>query len=443
MAVTVRSNTERTTSLAVRSALNNATAGINHAVASLEAGKEVDIGSAAAPINNEGAVYWVDVVPGPQADSFVLTSTGTSRRQTQTLEVVVRANQGGVFNNAIFAGNSSEDPLYTLELGGVGTQKDEITGSIYSGQDVSLVDDATVSGTVRAVGSISGGTGETGTKQMIPDIAGMDYANTADFDVADMFSTDAYYNWDDAGGWAYQLDEASPAHIFRMNPSDRTSETGSTVKNDYFLEDPYEIVHPDHGQIGGDAYKISLSGTSGGPGEDGNRKVYYIDGNLWIHNKKTYSMRFANGGAGGLQATFVVSGNIYFSDNVFYNNQAQDGVAFIAMKDDAVEDSGNIYLGDPEFGTLRRMYGYMYAEEDFYDVNLDASGSAVVEIHGNMTAGDQVVIDRDHENGSHTKLLVGVDDDDLLGCPSQRGGALSQGVLASRALLVLSHLAQR
>jgi hypothetical protein len=80
----------------------------------------------------------------------------------------------------------------------------------------------------------------------------------------------------------------------------------------------------------------------------------------------------------------------------------------IAMKDPHVPDSGNIYFGDPSFGTLEYMDAFMYAENNFYDNNLSASGSATVTVHGNMTAGNQVSINRDYGN-QHSKLTVNFD----------------------------------
>jgi hypothetical protein len=94
---------------------------------------------------------------------------------------------------------------------------------------------------------------------------------------------------------------------------------------------------------------------------------------------------------------------------LFYDNPTKDGVAFIAMKDAEVKDSGNIYFGDPEFGTLEQMHAFMYAEENFYDVNLAAEGSASVKLYGNMTAGNQVLIERDFE-GDHSQLMVDFDE---------------------------------
>jgi len=142
---------------------------------------------------------------------------------------------------------------------------------------------------------------------------------------------------------------------------------------------------------------------------DGNRKLYYIDGNLWVHNLSAMSLEFADPSNGsGVQITLVVKGNIYISDNIFIKDKNKDGIALIALKDSAVKDSGNIYFGDPTFGTLEHMSAFMYAENNFYDNNLSATGSAVVSVDGNMTAGNQVSINRD-SGTQHSKLTVNFD----------------------------------
>jgi hypothetical protein len=55
------------------------------------------------------------------------------------------------------------------------------------------------------------------------------------------------------------------------------------------------------------------------------------------------------------------------------------------------------------------MNAYMFAENNFYDYNLDAAGSAQVTVNGNMTAGNQVLINRDYGT-QHSKLSVNFDD---------------------------------
>jgi len=211
-----------------------------------------------------------------------------------------------------------------------------------------------------------------------------------------------------SSGNAYQLPESDPCHIFRKNPDDRNTETALTPKDDFFLEDPYEAISNSTIVSAPNGAPVTLSGLGGKPGVDGNDKVYYIDGNLWIHSKPMFSFTLANQGPEGTRLTLVVSGNIYVSDNIFYGNAGLDGLALIAIEDPKEPDSGNIYFGDPRYGTLEHMCAFMYAENDFYDNNLSASGSATVTVEGNMTAGNQVAINRNFQ-GQHSKLTVDFD----------------------------------
>ena len=366
-----------------------------------------ELGSYDMPLKMGAGDYYVDIVDA--GDTVTLTSYAMADGVQRAVEVVLQVPQGGVYNSALFAGNSSGDPTYSLDLGGEGGQADEIDGDIYSAGDVVIWGDAEVDGEIMAGGSIEGASGQEGYTQPIPDIAAMDYENNNDVNVLDEFLMGSRYRYDRLGGYAYQLPEANPAHIFRVNPSDRRSDYRSTEKHDFFLEDPYEPVRVDRNQNGRDACPITLSGTMGRPGPDGTDLVYYIDGNLWVHNKRTYSFKFFNQQNESTKVTFVVKGNVYFSDNLFYLNNNKDGIAFIAITDEDVEDSGNIYFGDPVFGTLEHMSAFMYAQNNFYDNNLSASGSAEVTVVGNMTAGNQVAINRDWGD-QHSKLEVIFDD---------------------------------
>jgi hypothetical protein len=63
-----------------------------------------------------------------------------------------------------------------------------------------------------------------------------------------------------------------------------------------------------------------------------------------------------------------------------------------------VYGSGNIYFGDPGSGTVEHFEGFLYAENNFYATNLDTTmksgGTSKLEVFGNMTAGNQVSVDR-------------------------------------------------
>jgi len=60
--------------------------------------------------------------------------------------------------------------------------------------------------------------------------------------------------------------------------------------------------------------------------------------------------------------------------------------------------SGNVFFGDPGSGTVEHFEAFMYAENNFYATNLDSTkssgGTDKVEIYGNMTAGNQVSMER-------------------------------------------------
>lgn len=388
-------------------ALYAAEAGLSTAIAAVRGGALNDIGAVDAQIPFAGGKFWCDVQDNGD-ETATLTSSATVGGCTRRLEVTMLRNPGGVFASALFAGNGGGDPLYDLKLGGVAGEADDINGNVYSGGNVVMTGNATIDGSIVTAGVISGGpTGKTGSTLPIPDIPGMNYPVVHDYDVAAMFSA-ATFQSSPVGGSAWQMTEDSPAHIFRKNPSDRTGDTSLTAKDDYFLEDPYEtlntsaIVDPAHGT------HITLSGQDGNPGEDGGNKIYYIDGNLWIHNRSAFSFTLYNSTGEPVRATFVVRGNIYFSDNVLYQKSSDDAVAFIAIKDSGVADSGNILFGDPSFGTLERMDAFMYAEGNFLDTNLSATGSARVTVNGNMTAGNQVKIQRDF-GAHHSKLTVNFD----------------------------------
>jgi hypothetical protein len=83
----------------------------------------------------------------------------------------------------------------------------------------------------------------------------------------------------------------------------------------------------------------------------------------------------------------------------------------------------------------------MYAENDFIDNNLSATGSARVTVNGNMTAGNQVRINRDWGT-QHSKLTVNFDDRiwtgalDLPGLPTQSGAGATWTVASWREISV-------
>lgn len=403
-------------------ALYVAEAGVSAALVQLTGDGIADLGTEQNPTVLGDGRYWGTVVNNGD-NTFTVTSVGESQGERRAVQATLRGPTGGAFNNAVFAGNSSNSGTYNMRFGGSGGQADRINGDLYSGNAATFTNDARINGVPRALRTVTTTASSilpdangaarraaTGEEQPIPNIAGMNYAVTADIKVNDEFRAATYKN-SQQGGKAWQLPATNPAHIFVRNPSDRTAQTALTPKDDFFLEDPTQPLRADSNSDGRDPNVVQLTrdGSTANPGpRDGNRKVYFIDGNLWIHNSSAMSFQLRHQGGQGVQVTLVVKGNIYISDNIFYQNKNQDGLALIAIKDSGYADSGNIYFGDPAFGTLENMDSFMYAENNFYDSNLSASGSSKLVLNGNMTAGNQVAINRD-SGKNHTKLTVNFD----------------------------------
>lgn len=413
-------------------ALYVAEAGMSVAIAAATGGVLTNVGSEGSPVAFGGGEHWVTAVDNGD-DTATITAWGSVGGAVRCTQAILESDGAGIYDYAVYAGNSGGDPGYDMTFGGRGGDADQIRGKIYSGGNVVIRDDARISGGVEATGTVSGGSfgphdaPQTGVRVPPPDLRAMDYEHNHDFDVASMFAG-ATWSSSPLGGSAWQMPESSPAHIFRRNPSDRTTENASTAKDDYYLEDPYVAVSTSSVVSPGAGTPITLSGLGGSPGPTSTDKVFYVDGNLWVHNRSIYSFTFSNTGSEQIQITIVVKGNVYFSDNILYQGTRQDGIAFIALSDSSVADSGNIYFGDPTFGTLERMDAFMYAENDFFDNNLSATGSARVVVNGNMTAGNQVRINRDFGD-RHSKLIVNYDnriansDISLPGLPSMHYGS--------------------
>jgi hypothetical protein len=241
-----------------------------------------------------------------------------------------------------------------------------------------------------------------------PDIFDMDYENTAEVNVGERFA--------DAGIDSGIMPESDPSHIFLRNPRDGREDIVDDVfdlngqkinPDDYFLEDPYEGINVGAKDDAENASRISLSGGPAGKEEDGNQIVYFIDGNLWLNSRDGFSYKIQDAENKGCNVLFVVRGNIIMADNFYYRNINKDQIAFLAMTredDPKGEISGNIYIGDEDHGTLSHLEGLFYAENNFYDNNLDEDRSEHFDIYGCLLAGNQVRINRDYTIPGHYEL---------------------------------------
>src|SRR5262249_1419588 len=157
---------------------------------------------------------------------------------------------------------------------------DNVSGDIYSGNNIVATGTPHLTGAVRAAGTITGTTGTIGVIQPGPTLESMHYVVNNDVNVAQQFASVTTRTSSPLGGSADQLPATNRAHIFRKNPTDRSTETSRTVKDDYFLEDPYQTINSS--SITDAAHSTPIALNTGTP--SGNHIVYFIDGNLWVHN---------------------------------------------------------------------------------------------------------------------------------------------------------------
>lgn len=470
-----------------------------------------NLGANGVDDNNNGTIddtaeqnyrrLWVEGFAGGTATVNSPTSASYTGGVKRVLEVILSHVDGGVFYNAIFAGNSSADSSYIMQFGGSSTAqgKDQVLGNIYSGGGISVGtgDAALLNETGSGPGtqvmynttksdssSAADPTYIQGT-QPIPDIAAANYPTKAAVGSPDLWSssnpTGQYVNVDyelttkgtvgttladgsqtDMGNGRQITNVNEPAHIFRKEPTTSTGTTQKRVqgysgmnpdKANFFLEDPTKTANnggtptsPWGASTGNTGLRVEVTPVT-------NNKVYYIDGNLWASNGPAYTFQWLNNAGADMKITIVVKGNVYLTDNVMYDQLAKaagrnDALAIIAINDpaypsvsatdisnpsspaynfngmasgtaqqkiDAARDynklhgSGNIFFGDPGGGTTERFESFLYAQNNFYDNNLGGSGTLQTNIYGNMTAGNQIQINRNTGAGVWKPLLVTFD----------------------------------
>jgi hypothetical protein len=273
-----------------------------------------------------------------------------------------------------------------------------------------------------------------------PDLVSMYYAQ-AKSGTAPAFASEGWGHDYDVTASDYSsnghviTDDDTPEHIFVRNVPDNDPDDGNddyrqtyggvSVRSrgyepiyddngdridDYFLEDPTDSFYHSYdsdNSIDGTAYTApSYIHVK----SEHNEKVYYVDGNVYIHGTPTWAFRFKEPGT---KITIVAKGNITISDEFYYNadydddldyddidstivNNASDVLCLIALENsDAPDKSGNIYIGDSAKGTGGSIHAMMYAENNFIDNNIGGSGQAYISIYGNMAAGGSLDIHRD------------------------------------------------
>jgi hypothetical protein len=375
------------------------TAGLGQFGTVVNVGDIEDIEDTALGEGSYGVVFYEDEDP-PYA-----VATGIVGNEEKKIKVEV-AFLAAPYEHAIYAGGLS-GANWSLALRGKGNPqavgggrevggRDIIKGNIYVDGDVVLYEESSINpapapntyglnGDVDATGninvldsaSISGEALEGVELQDAPDLLAMHYETNNTHNVSQIFA--------DKGIEKGRLPSGHSLYdVVVKNPADRSTECASTVGDDYFLE-------PAH---------IGSAGTKKGGGAPlhlGDNRVYYIDGNVWIHNKSTYGF-LVDG-----NVTIVATGNIHISDNTEYaNSESVLGLVALGKYDseNQLVSGGNIFFGDPRYGTMYTVAGLMFAANNFLYNTESPNGSAKepesgFSVYGNFTALNRVSVNRD------------------------------------------------
>ncbi|MBN2019844.1 MAG: pilus assembly PilX N-terminal domain-containing protein [Sedimentisphaerales bacterium] len=253
----------------------------------------------------------------------------------------------------------------------------ELYGDVGATGSVSLFNDATVSGAIN----------QHSEPPPPVDILAMDYEHHNTHNVSMIFQS--------AGiGSGYLPAGNQLRNIFVKNPADRAAECSATSGDDYFLE-PSSIT--------GGAGSEKDAKT---PLDLGADRVYYVDGDVWIHNKITYGFNVTG------RVTIVATGNIHICDNTKYaNTNSLLGLVALGKYDNSgnLTSGGNIFFGDPRYGTMFQVAGLMFAANDFL-FNTDVISRQTAEptsgfvVNGSFAAMNKVSVERDwYTKGSEAR----------------------------------------
>ena len=323
------------------------------------------------------------------------------------------------FNEGIFSGNSSSNNWY-FTLRGNGTTnmvgghlingRDMLMGDLFINGNVALYEQSMVSnsiapntyqtqGDITSTGTIglnnsatnTGGRYQNQTNQPIPDVKVMKYESNNTWNVAREFAK--------AGITSGRLPSTHPLYnIVVKNPStstQRIAQVNSTTNvDDYYFEPAgaYSIFRDN--QFRAD-YPFNL----------GSKTIYYVDGNVWVNSDQVFG--FAITGT----STIVSTRDFHLGDNFRYAT-TNDLLGLIAIgtynSSGQLVDGGNIYFGDPTWGTLYTADAFMFAANNFYyntsstDPTFQQEPKTGFKVYGNYAALNQVTVYRDWYDYSYT-----------------------------------------
>ncbi len=348
------------------------------------------------------------------------------------------------YERGIYAGNSDgENWMFTLrgqgdpiaagggEVGG----RDIIEGNIFVNGDATLYEESSVNpspmpnpykydGNVDSTGAtnildlatVSGTVSEGVAPLDHPGLVKMNYKLNNTHNVSKIFE-------DEGVNQGYLPSDHELYNVMVKNPSDRGGECGSTSGDDYFLE-PASVSN--NGADQKDA-KTPLS--------MGDNRIYYVEGDVWVHSQQTYGF-LVDG-----KVTIVATGDIHISDNIKYaDSESLLGLVALGKYNaaDKLLEGGNIYFGDPRFGTLYTASALMFAADSFLYSTDSVTGDAAepetgFSIYGNLNALNQVSIERDwyDDDGTGTARPASFDSSTAQWVDLETGAALTGAEIGS------------
>ncbi len=233
-----------------------------------------------------------------------------------------------------------------------------------------------------------------------PNLADMDYENTSDYNIAELFATNGISSGRLPQGMYVDENGVDLHDIVVMNDSP-DNEHLSTSGDDYFF-------HPANGS----EYSYDGRGTGGGMGTGdlnlGDNKTYYVDGHVWFHSDNLHHFRIDG------QAVIVSSYDVHISEDLTYKDNERDEdesdlLALVALGQELDVNGrpgshGDIFFGDPKYGYTYEVEGFMFANNNFH-YNVDAldpdnpdelaEPKCGFSVFGNFMAMNQVVVNRD------------------------------------------------
>ncbi len=333
-------------------------------------------------------------------------STGTAGNQVKKIKAGL-SFLSHPYEKAVYAGNvTGEKWMFSLrgegdphptggwwssrEVGG----KDIVNGNMYVNGNATMYEESSVNpspmgnfnGDVDSTGkadildqaSVAGAVTEGAAVKSHPSLSDMKYAENNTHNVGKIFA--------EAGvDWGHLPSNNELYNVMVKNPTNRSGECKTTVGDDYFLE-PASVNNA------GASSKQAKT-----PLHMGENRIYYVDGDVWIHSPRTYGF-LVDG-----QVTVIATGDIHISDNIKYaNSDSLLGLVALGRYDDSGQliSSGNIYFGDPRYGTMYTVSALMFAADSFLYNTDSVTGDAAepksgFSVYGNLNAINQVSIERD------------------------------------------------